>query len=58
MKKIYNSPEVIVVSLHANRAVLEATSLTLNGDIELTGDEILTRENTVISGRNVWDDEW
>ena len=58
MKKIYNSPEVIVVSLHANLAVLEATSLTLNGDIELTGDEILTRENTVISGRNVWDEEW
>ncbi|MCR4591662.1 MAG: hypothetical protein K5672_00715 [Bacteroidaceae bacterium] len=59
MKKIYNSPEVVVVSLQANRAVLQAQSFNMWDDPEIDDpNEILSRENIVISGKNIWDEGW
>jgi hypothetical protein len=57
MKKIYISPELLVVKLSSERAVLQNSYEICNEQTETAG---WTKEynNSSISGKNVWDEEW
>ena len=64
MKKTYISPDMLVVRIAANRALLsgslnidgEGGSATFYGDTNAT-DEAMGRDNTV-SDYNLWDKAW
>ena len=57
MKKIYISPELLVVRLSSERAVLQNSYEICDDQTETAG---WTKEynNSSISGKNVWDEEW
>ena len=57
MKKIYISPEFMLVKL--NTCKMLAASVSLDGETTTSGtDGAWTKESTSITGRSVWDDEW
>ena len=57
MKKIYISPEILVVKLSSDRAILQSSYEIVNEKADRGG---WTKEydNSSISGKNVWEDEW
>lgn len=59
MKKIYKSPNILVVKLTSKHALLQTSLLKGEGDFD-SENMVFTREydNSTISGKNVWDDEW
>ena len=59
MKKIYISPNLLTVELHATNMM----ALSLNGDELITTDNIdeyeqNTKEFNSSSNGSIWDDEW
>lgn len=59
MKKIYQTPETIVVRLATEHAVLQTSNLEMDTDTEI-GGQIGDDDRLVKRGRsgNVWDDDW
>ena len=58
MKKIYQSPAVLID--YASTEQIIATSLDINrgGDSVTNSDDILVKENRGPSDVNVWNNEW
>lgn len=57
MKKTYKTPEILVVQIRTKSVILQ---LSVNPD-EISGENAgWTKEydNSTISGKNVWEDEW
>ena len=57
MKKIYKSPRILVVRLASTRAFLQS-SYTINNTESSTDAWTREYDNSSISNKNVWDDEW
>jgi len=57
MKKIYKSPETLVVQITAKSVVLQMSINSKEIEEEYAG---FAKEynNSSISGKNVWDEEW
>ncbi|MBO4840744.1 MAG: hypothetical protein J5524_06555 [Bacteroidaceae bacterium] len=57
MKKIYKSPELLVVKLSSERELLQSSYVISSEQAEDAG---WTKEynNSSISNQNVWDEEW
>ena len=56
MKKIYKSPEILVVKLSSERALLSGSYEILDEQTETAG---WTKEyENTFSNKSVWDEEW
>ena len=57
MKKIYQSPEALIIEIQIRKNLLFATSdTTVSGD---NGGWVKEEDNNnPISDKNIWDDEW
>lgn len=57
MKKIYNRPQIMVVQLATKSVVLQMSISSKEIEEEYAG---FAKEynNSSISGKNVWDEEW
>ena len=60
MKKIYNSPRILVVRICTNHMLAESLGYDMSSTITTESDGSWTKEynNSSISGKNVWDEEW
>ena len=56
MKKIYNSPALLVVELRTVHMMAESLVITSEETIQ-SSEEILTKEQNM-GDVNVWDEEW
>ena len=56
MKKTYISPELLIVQMRPVAAILQTSSMALDGTHTLNDGEILSKE--VSTNVNIWDDEW
>lgn len=56
MKKTYISPEILTVQLGTMHMMAE--SLPVGSNQITNSDDILTKENSSISDKNLWDSEW
>lgn len=58
MKKIYISPELLVVRLTSNSAILQAS----NPDVEINDSGSVDAEDVEVKGYitsdNIWDNQW
>ena len=59
MKKIYQTPETVVVRCAMTQAILQTSNLEMDTDTEI-GGQIDDDDRLVKRGRggDVWDDDW
>ena len=57
MKKIYKSPQILVVQLRTHQMLAESLLYDSSETITTESEGSWTKEST-ISDKNVWDDEW
>ncbi|MBR4644908.1 MAG: hypothetical protein IKO73_07115 [Bacteroidaceae bacterium] len=59
MKKLYISPELLIVQLSSRTTILQASDpdVGIDGSESVDADLVETRES-VITGKSVWDEEW
>ena len=60
MKKTYISPEFILVELRGIQMLAESIPVDLTGETKASGTSggWVKEENTSITDKNVWDNEW
>lgn len=57
MKKIYSAPSVQRYALYQKDGVLATTSLPMDTDGTVDGDQALVKEENITTG-SIWDKEW
>ena len=60
MKKTYISPEFILVELRGIQMLAESVPVDVTGETTASGNSggWVKEENTTITDKNVWDNEW
>lgn len=59
MKKLYISPELLIVQLSSRTTILQASvpDVGIDGSSSIDAASVETRES-VITGKSVWDEVW
>ena len=59
MKKTYQSPKALIVEIQINRGLLLSTSeTTVSGDKGGWVKEQVGNDNSTVTDKSVWDNEW
>ena len=58
MKKTYISPAFIAVELRCNQMLAESTLGIKSGDIDSEGSVLVKEDNSPVTNKSVWDEEW
>ena len=58
MKKTYITPSLFCVKMNTRSAILQNSIRFFEDEIEEEDAGFVREQTSVISGRNVWDDEW